>query len=195
MKKRIIVGITGASGVIYGIRALECLAAMDDVETHLILSESARVTVAVETDYDVEAIKALADICHSNDNLAASISSGSFRTDGMMILPCSIKTLSGVANSYADSLMVRAADVALKESRRLVLVVRETPLHPGHLRLQMLAAEAGAVILPPAPAFYHKPETVEELINHTVGRVFDQFGLETDLFRRWGGESGFRPRA
>jgi 4-hydroxy-3-polyprenylbenzoate decarboxylase len=186
MSQRIVIGITGASGVIYGVRALEALAGREDVETHLILSDAAVVNLAIETDYKVEDVKALADVCHSDDNLAASIASGSFRSAGMMVLPCSIKTLSGIANSYADSLMVRAADVALKESRKLVLVVRETPLHLGHLRLQVQAAEAGAVILPPVPAFYHEPGTIGDIIDHTVGRVFDQFDLEHDLYRPWG---------
>jgi 4-hydroxy-3-polyprenylbenzoate decarboxylase len=186
MTQKIIVGITGASGVIYGVRALEALREMDDVESHLILSDGAVTNLAVETEYTADEIKALADVCHSDNNLAASISSGSFRTVGMMVMPCSIKTLSGIANSYADNLVVRAADVVLKESRRLVLVVRETPLHLGHLRLQVQAAEAGAIILPPVPAFYHDPETIDDIVNHTVGRVFDQFGLEHQLYRRWG---------
>ncbi len=189
MKKRIIVGISGASGVIYGIRALQHLSAMEDVETHLIMSESARINIAIETDYDADEIKALADVCHSNDNLAASISSGSFSTGGMMVMPCSIKTLSGIANSYADNLLLRAADVVLKEGRKLVLVVRETPLHLGHLKLQVRAAECGAVILPPVPAFYQEPKTIEDIVDHTVGRVFDQFGLDNSLFRRWGGKA------
>ena len=188
MKKRIIVGISGASGVIYGVRALQHLAALDDVETHLILSEGAKINIAIETDHDPDEVKSLADVSYSDDNLAASISSGSFHTDGMMVMPCSIKTLSGIANSYADNLLVRAADVVLKERRKLVLVVRETPLHLGHLRLQVQAAEQGAVILPPVPAFYHDPKTIDDIIDHTVGRVFDQFGLENTLFRRWGGK-------
>ncbi len=185
--KRLIIGITGASGVIYGIRALEFLATLEEVETHLILSEGAKVNIAVETDYKVEAIQALADVCHSDANLAASIASGSFQTDGMMIVPCSIKTLSGVANSHADNLLVRAADVVLKEQRKLVLVVRETPLHLGHLRLQVQAAECGAVIMPPVPAFYQEPKSVDDIVDHTVGRLLDQFGIDNELFKRWGG--------
>ena len=185
--QRIIVGISGASGVIYGIRALEALADMADVETHLILSEAAAINVAIETDYKLEDVTALADVSHSDSNLAASVASGSFKAAGMMILPCSIKTLSGVATSYADKLMVRAADVALKESRRLVLVVRETPLHLGHLKLQVQAAEAGAIILPPVPAFYTNPQSIDDIVNHTVGRVLDQFGLEHGLYQPWGG--------
>ncbi len=185
MTQRIIVGITGASGVIYGIRALEALQEQAGVESHLILSASAETNIAIETSYSIDAVKALADVVHSDNNLAASIASGSVKTAGMMIMPCSIKTLSGVANAYADSLMVRAADVVLKEARKLVLVVRETPLHLGHLKLQVQAAEAGAMILPPVPAFYHEPESIDDIINHTVGRVFDQFDLEHDLYRRW----------
>ena len=190
MTQRIIVGITGASGVIYGIRALEALSKQPNVESHLILSEAAEVNIAIETDYKVEDVRALADVSHNDNNLAASIASGSFKTAGMMVMPCSIKTLSGIANAYADNLIVRAADVILKESRRLVLVVRETPLHLGHLRLQVAAAEAGAIILPPVPAFYHEPQSIDDIINHTVGRVFDQFDLDHDLFRRWGSPRG-----
>ncbi len=186
MSQKFIVGITGASGVVYGVRALEALREMDGVESHLILSDGAATNLAVETEYSVDEVKALADVCYSDNNLAASISSGSFKTAGMMVMPCSIKTLSGIANSYADNLVVRAADVILKESRKLVLVVRETPLHLGHLRLQVQAAEAGAIILPPVPAFYHEPETIDDIINHTVGRVLDQFELEHQLFKRWG---------
>ncbi|MEP5766421.1 MAG: UbiX family flavin prenyltransferase [Halieaceae bacterium] len=186
-KKRIIVGISGASGVIYGVRALQVLATMEDVETHLILSAAAQTNIAIETTFQAEEVKALADVCHSPDNLAASIASGSFRTEGMMVLPCSIKTLSGIANSYADNLMVRAADVVLKERGKLLLMVRETPLHLGHLKLQVRAAECGAIILPPVPAFYHEPRTIDDIVDHSVGRAFDQFGLDHELYRRWGG--------
>ena len=187
MKKRLIIGITGASGVIYGIRVLQFLATLDEVETHLILSEGAKVNIAVETDYKLEDIQSLADVCHRDDNLAASIASGSFQTDGMMIVPCSVKTLSAVANCFADNLMVRAADVALKEQRKLVLVVRETPLHLGHLRLQVQAAESGAIIMPPVPAFYQDPQSVDDIVDHTVGRLLDQFDIDNELFKRWGG--------
>ena len=193
MKKRIILAITGASGVIYGIRALRHLAAMKGVETHLILSEGALVNIAVETGEEVEAIKGLADVVHRNDNLAAAIASGSCPMDGMLVMPCSIKTLSGIANCYADTLILRAADVTLKESRKLVLAVRESPLHLGHLRLQVRAAEAGAVIMPPVPAFYHRPQSIEDLVDHFIGRAFDQLGLESSLFKRWGG-AGPPPR-
>jgi len=186
MKKRIIVGISGASGVIYGVRTLMHLREVDDVETHLILSEGGEVNIRVETDHTIEAVKAMADVVHRPDNLAASISSGSFRTDGMIVIPCSVKTLSGIANSYADNLVARAADVCLKEKRKLVLVVRETPLHKGHLELMVRAADLGAMILPPTPAFYHKPETIEDLLDQTIGKAFDYLGVEHQLFRRWG---------
>lgn len=185
---RIIVGITGASGVIYGIRMLQVLAELEDVETHLVLSVPARETIALETDYTYQQVTALADYLHSNKNIAASIASGSFKTDGMIIIPCSIKTLSGIANSYNDNLLLRAADVTLKEHRRLVVVVRETPLHIGHLRMMTQAAEIGAIIMPPVPAFYHKPETLDDIINQTVGRALDMLELDhPDLFRRWTG--------
>lgn len=186
MKKRIIVGLSGASGVIYGIRALQHLSCVDEVETHLIITEGAVTNIQVETEWKIEDVKALADVVHRNNNLAASVASGSFNTDGMLIIPCSIKTLSGVANAYADNLLVRAADVALKERRRLILMVRETPLHRIHLDLMLRAVEAGAIMMPPVPAFYHNPETIEDLIDQSVGKAFDLLGLEHDLFRRWG---------
>jgi 4-hydroxy-3-polyprenylbenzoate decarboxylase len=186
MTRRIIIGISGSSGVIYGVRALLHLQRMADVETHLVLSEGGRITIPIETDYDVEQVKKLADVVHRPDNLAASISSGSFRTDGMMVVPCSIKSLSGIANSYADNLLVRAADVCLKEKRKLVLVVRETPLHRGHLEMMVKAADMGALILPPMPAFYHQPKSIEDIIDQTIGKAFDYLELEHDLFRRWG---------
>ncbi len=187
VKKRIIVGISGASGVIYGIRMLQHLRGRGDVETHLILSDTARMNIAIETDFDPDEVRRLADVVHRNNNLAASIASGSFRTDGMVVIPCSIKTLSGIANCYADSLIVRAADVVLKEYGKLVLVVRETPLHRGHLELLLRANGSGAIILPPMPAFYQGPKTIEDLVDQTVGKVFDLLGLEHELFRRWGG--------
>ncbi len=192
MKRRIIVGITGASGVIYGIRTLLHLRAVPDVESHLVLSAGAAATVAVETDYRLDDVKSLAHVVHRPDNLAASISSGSFRTDGMIIIPCSVKSLSAIACSYADNLVARAADVCLKEKRKLVLVVRETPLHKGHLELMVKAADLGAMILPPVPAFYHHPTSIEDLLDQTIGKVFDYFELEHQLFRRWG-ESGSAP--
>jgi len=185
--KRIIVGLSGASGVIHGIRMLQHLQRRPDVETHLILSDTARMNIAIETDFDPDEVRRLADVVHRNNNLAASIASGSFRTHGMVVIPCSIKTLSGIANCYADTLIVRAADVVLKEYGKLVLVVRETPLHRGHLELLMRANHAGAIILPPMPAFYQGPKTIEDLVDQTVGKVFDVLGLEHELFRRWGG--------
>jgi 4-hydroxy-3-polyprenylbenzoate decarboxylase len=188
---RIVVGISGATGVIYGIRLLQVLAELADVETHLVLSGPARETIALETDYSYQQVVELADHLHSNKNIAASIASGSFKTDGMVVIPCSIKTLSGIANSYNDNLLLRAADVTLKERRRLVLVVRETPLHIGHLRMMTQAAEIGAIIMPPVPAFYHKPETLDDIINQTVGRVLDMLAIDhPDLFKRWSGPEG-----
>ncbi len=188
-QKKLIVGMSGASGVIYGIRLLETLRPMSGIETHLIISNGAKINIAVETDWRTKGVEALADVVHNDKNLAASISSGSFRTDGMIIVPCSMKTLSGVVNSYADSLIVRAADVVLKERRRLVLVPRESPLHAGHTRLLHEAALMGAIVCPPMPAFYIDPQTVDDIVDHTVGRILDLFGIETGLVRRWQGPS------
>ncbi len=187
--KKIIVGISGASGAIYGIRLLQTLQAVAEVETHLIMSQAARQTLALETDMSVRDVQALADVNHDARDIAASVSSGSFKTDGMIILPCSIKTLSGIVNSYTDGLLTRAADVVLKERRRLVLCVRETPLHLGHLRLMTQAAELGAIIMPPMPAFYHRPQTLDDVINQTVNRALDllDITLPADLFTRWPG--------
>jgi len=186
MKKRIIVGITGSSGVIYGIRTLIHLRNMEDIETHLVLTEGARVTIPIETRDRIDDVLRLADVVHRPENLAASIASGSYTTYGMIVIPCSIKSLSGIVNSYADNLLSRAADVCLKERRKLVLVVRETPLHKGHLELMVRATELGALILPPMPAFYHRPETIEDIVDQTIGKVFDFLELEHALFRRWG---------
>jgi len=186
MKRRYIIGISGASGVIYGIRTLMHLRDVADVETHLILSDGARINIAVETGYDVQEVAALADVVHRFDNMAASIASGSVDADGMLVIPCSIKSLSGIVHSYAENLLTRAADVCLKEKRKLVLVVRETPLHRGHLKMLCEAADLGAHILPPMPAFYHKPETIEDVIDHTIGKAFDYLAVEHKLFRRWG---------
>lgn len=186
-QKKLIVGISGASGVIYGIRLLEMLQSMSGIETHLVVSNGAKINIAVETDRRIKDVEALADVVHNDKNLAASISSGSFQTDGMIIVPCSMKTLSGVVNSYADSLIVRAADVVLKERRRLVLVPRESPLHAGHTRLLHEAAVMGAIVCPPMPAFYIDPQTVDDIVDHTVGRILDLFGIETGLVRRWQG--------
>ncbi|MCB1849081.1 MAG: UbiX family flavin prenyltransferase [Halieaceae bacterium] len=184
---KLIVGITGASGVIYGIRLLDMLRGMAQVESHLILSSGAKLNITLETAYTPAEVEALADVVYHDKDLAAAISSGSCLTDGMVIAPCSMKTLSGVVNSYADNLIVRAADVTLKEQRRLVLVPRESPLHVGHTRLLHEAATMGAVICPPAPAFYTNPQTVDDIIDHTVGRLLDLFGLESDAIKRWQG--------
>ncbi|MEJ9851119.1 flavin prenyltransferase UbiX [Escherichia coli] len=187
--KRLIVGISGASGAIYGVRLLQVLRDVADVETHLVMSQTARQTLSLETDFSLREVQALADVTHDARDIAASISSGSFQTLGMVILPCSIKTLSGIVHSYTDGLLTRAADVVLKERRPLVLCVRETPLHLGHLRLMTQAAEIGAVIMPPVPAFYHRPQSLDDVINQTVNRVLDQFTitLPEDLFARWQG--------
>ncbi|HBI7611445.1 TPA: flavin prenyltransferase UbiX [Escherichia coli] len=187
--KRLIVGISGASGAIYGVRLLQVLHDVTDIETHLVMSQAARQTLSLETDFSLREVQALADVTHDARDIAASISSGSFQTLGMVILPCSIKTLSGIVHSYTDGLLTRAADVVLKERRPLVLCVRETPLHLGHLRLMTQAAEIGAVIMPPVPAFYHRPQSLDDVINQTVNRVLDQFSitLPEDLFARWQG--------
>ena len=187
--KRLIIGISGASGAIYGVRLLQVLRDVAGVETHLVMSQAARQTLSLETDLSLRDVQALADVVHDARDIAASISSGSFKTAGMVILPCSIKTLSGIVNSYTDTLVTRAADVVLKERRPLVLCVRETPLHLGHLRLMTQAAELGAVIMPPVPAFYHRPQSLDDVINQTVNRVLDQFDIDLpeDLFTRWQG--------
>ena len=194
--KRIIIGLSGASGAIYGIRLLEVLRDQDDIETHLVLTSAARRTVGLETDYTVEQVEALAHQVHRAGDIAASISSGSFRAAGMIVAPCSMKTVSGIASSYSDNLLLRAADVMLKERRPLVLIVRETPLHLGHLRLLVQVAKIGAVVMPPMPAFYHRPATLEEIIDQTVNRALDQLGIELDhdLFPRWRGPANSRPR-
>lgn len=188
--KRLIIGMSGASGVIYGIRLLEVLQQEADVETHLIMSEAAKMNIAVETDRSANDVKDMADVVYSNKDIAATIASGSFKTDGMIIAPCAIKTLSAVANSYADSLIVRAADVVLKEKRRLVLVPRETPLHTGHCELLYKASQIGAVIAPPMPAHYIKPQSVDDLVDHHVGRLLDLFDLDPGLVKRWAGTRG-----
>lgn len=189
MVRRIVVGISGASGVIYGVRVLELLR-QTDIETHLIISNSGRVNIEIETDYRPEEVAAMATRTYDDADMAAAVSSGSFLTDGMIVAPCTIKTLSGIANSYTTNLLVRAADVTLKEKRKLVLVVRETPLHKGHLRLMALAADMGAHILPPVPSFYHRPKTIQDIIDQTIGKIFDYMGIAHDLFRRWGADAG-----
>ena len=188
--KRLIIGITGASGVIYGIRMLEQLKTVDDVETHLIMSEYGRLNVEIETTHTPEYVESLADVVHKVKNQAASISSGSFKTDGMVIAPCSMKTLSGIAHSSAENLVTRAACVVLKERRPLVLMPREAPLHLGHCKLLYEAAQLGAVIAPPMPAFYNHPQTIDDLINHTVGRVLDLFDIDLGTLKRWEGTDG-----
>jgi 4-hydroxy-3-polyprenylbenzoate decarboxylase len=190
--KRIIVGISRASGVILGIRLLQVLREVDGIETHLVLSPAGRRTVVLETDFSAEQVESFADYTYRSGDIAAAISSGSFRTAGMIIAPCSIKTLSGIATSYADNLLVRVADVTLKDRRPLVLMVRETPLHLGHLRLLVQVAEIGAVVMPPMPAFYHRPTTLEEVIDQTVNRALDllEIELDQDLFPRWNGANG-----
>ncbi len=185
--RRLIVGVSGASGSAYAIAALRALQSVPDVETHLVLSGQARQTIALETDTTAEEVEALADVVHRDEDLAASISSGSYKTDGMLVIPCSMKSASAIAYSFNANLLVRAADVCLKEKRRLVLVVRETPLHLGHLRTLTQLAELGAVILPPIPGMYTRPKTVEEIVLHTVGKALDQFGIDNSLFARWTG--------
>lgn len=184
--KRVIVGITGATGVIYGIRLLEVLKNLG-VESHLILSNTAKKNILIETDYEVAYVENLAHHVYSENNLAASISSGSFKTHGMVIAPCTIKTLSGIANSYNENLIIRAADVVLKERRRLVLLVRETPLHKGHLELMGKVTDFGGIVLPPVPAFYHRPKTVDDIVNHTIGKILDMFDINHSLFKGWEG--------
>lgn len=184
---RLIIGMSGASGVIYGIRLLEVLREVAEVETHLVISDTAKMNIALETEWSAKDVLALADHVHSNKDIGASIASGSFRTAGMIIAPCSMKTLSAIANSYADSLLVRAADVVLKERRRLVLVPRETPLHTGHCELMCKASQIGAIIAPPMPALYIKPNSIADLIDHHVGRLLDLFDLDPGLVRRWQG--------
>jgi 4-hydroxy-3-polyprenylbenzoate decarboxylase len=183
--KRLIVGISGATGAIYGIRLLEVLLE-SDIETHLIITEAAENTILMETDWKVDDVKSLAKVSYDIKNLGADVSSGSFLSEGMVIIPCSIKSLSGIANSFNENLLIRVADVTLKERRKLVLVVRETPLHLGHIELMLQASRMGATLLPPVPAFYFYPKTIDDLINHTVGKVLDLFGINHHLFERWG---------
>jgi 4-hydroxy-3-polyprenylbenzoate decarboxylase len=189
LPQRIIVGITGASGVIYGIRALEMLRAAN-VETHLVMSKSAELTMHFETDYTLEQVHALASQVHAIKNVGASISSGSFPTLGMIVAPCSIRSMSEIAHGITSSLLTRAADVVLKERRKLVLMVREAPLHTGHLRTMTQLSEIGAVIAPPVTAFYSRPQTIDDIVNHSVGRVLDLFGIDTGVVKRWGIDNG-----
>src|SRR5215510_14260153 len=185
MANRLIIGISGASGVIYGIRLLETLAQDKSIETHLVLSPAAKATIAQETAWKVSDVESLADVVHTPGNIGASIASGSFQTRGMIVAPCSIKTLSAIAHSYDDDLLTRAADVQLKEGRPVLLLVRETPLHIGHLRLMVQAAENGAIIMPPAPAFYGNPKTIDDLVNGTVGRALARIGIQNTLYFEW----------
>ena len=185
---KLIVGITGASGVIYGIRLLEVLKEIDDIQTHLVISSAATQTIHIETNKKSKEIHAFSDQVHDINDLTAPIASGSYQTSGMIVIPCSMKSLSSIANSYNDNLLVRAADVTLKEHRKLILVPRETPLHLGHLRLMVKAAEIGAIILPPIPTFYNHPHSIQDIINQTIARVLDLFDIEypEDLSPRWG---------
>jgi 4-hydroxy-3-polyprenylbenzoate decarboxylase len=187
-KKRLIIGISGATGAIYGVRMLEILAKIGDIETHLVLTKAGKMTIQVETPYSVKDVESMADVVHDITNVGASISSGSFRTEGMVIAPCSMKSMGGIAHSLGGDLLVRAADVVLKERKKLVLVVRETPLHLGHLEAMATLTRMGAIIFPPVPAFYHRPKTLDDVINQTATRILDQFDVDVDLFRRWDDE-------
>jgi 4-hydroxy-3-polyprenylbenzoate decarboxylase len=186
-KERLIIGITGASGVVLGIKALELLRQIEAIETHLVISPAAEVTIAKETDWKISDVLALADVHYSYQDIGAPIASGSFPAFGMIVLPCSVKTLSAIANSFAADLISRAADVTLKEGRPLLLAVRETPLHRGHIRLMDLAAEVGAIIFPPVPAFYTMPQTMDDVVQNLVGRLLARIGIENDAYLKWGG--------
>ena len=185
--KRIVVGITGSTGSIYGIRLLELLRDAEDIETHLVLSAPGKRTLVEETRYSAKEVETLADVVYDNRDIGAAIASGSFSAAGMVVAPCSVKTLSALANCYADTLISRAGDVALKEGRPLIAVVRETPLHIGHLRQMLALAEMGGVILPPMPAFYHRPQTIDDIVNHTVARILDRLGVAHALVPEWTG--------
>lgn len=187
-KRRLIVGLSGATGAIYGVRILEILSKIDDIETHLVLTKAGKMTIQVETPYSVKDVETMANVVHDINNVGASISSGSFRTAGMVIAPCSMKSMSGIAHSLGGDLLVRAADVILKERKKLVLVARETPLHLGHLEAMVALTRMGAVIFPPVPAFYHRPKTLDDVINQTVTRILDQFDIDVKLFHRWDDE-------
>ena len=184
---RLIIGLSGSSGVIYGIRMLQVLAERSDIETHLVMSQAARMNIGIETDWKPEDVEALADEVHNNKNIGATIASGSFKTAGMIVVPCSMKTLSGIVNSYADNLLIRAADVVLKERRKLVIVPRESPMHTGHCELMYKASQYGAIICPPSPAFYSEPKTVDDIVNYSVARILDLFDIEMDGMKRWQG--------
>jgi 4-hydroxy-3-polyprenylbenzoate decarboxylase len=189
-KQRLIVGLSGSSGLPYGIRLLEVLRKLGSHEIHLILTDAAKLNISVETEHRVKDVEALADVVHNVMNISASIASGSFRTEGMIVAPCSIRTLSAITHSFADNLLVRAADVVLKERRRLVVMPRETPLHTGHCKLLYEASQMGVIIFPPMPTFYGRPQTIDDMIDTTVGRVLDLFGIEAGLVKRWTGIEG-----
>jgi flavin prenyltransferase len=182
---KILIGMNGASGAIYGIRILQVLSGIKDVETHLIVSAAAERTIELETEFKACDVKAMADYHYPVDDIGATLASGSFLHDGMIVAPCSMKTLAALAHSYTDNLIARAADVTLKERRRLLLLVRETPLHLGHLRNMVSVTEMGAIVMPPVPAFYHKPRAIQDIIDHAAGKALDLFGIEHNLFRRW----------
>lgn len=183
----LIVGITGTSGVVYGIRLLQVLAGRKDIETHLIISEAGEENIKYETDWKLEDVKALASFSYNIRDIGSRLASGSFKRDGMIIAPCTIKTMSALANSYNENLLVRAGDVTLKERKKLVLLIRETPLHLGHIRNMERLSEMGAIIMPPVPAFYHRPKTIQDIVDHTVGKALDIFDIEHNLFPRWSG--------
>ena len=184
---RILIGINGATGVIYGIRLLQVLSGIKNIETHLVISAAGERTIEIETGYKGSEIKALANFSYAIDDIGACLASGSFRRDAMIIAPCSMKSLSAIANSYADNLLTRAADVTLKERGKLLLLVRETPLHLGHLKNMVSVTEMGAIVVPPLPAFYHKPKTIQDIVDHTVGKTLDLLNIDHNLFARWPG--------
>jgi len=186
-KPRLIVGLSGSSGLPYGIRLLEVLHKLRSHEVHLILTDAAKLNISVETDWRVKDVEALADVVHNVMNISASIASGSFRTEGMIVAPCSIRTLSAITNSFADNLLVRAADVVLKERRRLVVMPREAPLHLGHCKLLYEASQLGIIVFPPMPTFYGRPRTIDDMVDTTIGRVLDLFGIDAGLVKRWTG--------
>ena len=192
--KRMIIGISGASGITYGVRLLQLLRNAG-VETHLVMSKTAELTFAYESDLKIAEVRELANVCHAIDDMASAISSGSFRTAGMIVAPCSMRSMSEIASGVTTTLLTRAADVVLKERRRLVLMVRETPLHTGHLRTMTALSEMGAIIAPPVPAFYAKPENLEDMVEHTVGRVLDLFDIDIGVVRRWGEDEALKRRA
>jgi len=188
--KRIIIGMSGASGLPYGIRLLETLAGLPDIETHLTMTNAARLNIGIETDHSIADVEALADTVHNIKDIGASIASGSFRTDGMIVAPCSMRTLSAITHSYADNLLVRAADVVLKERRRLVIMPRETPLHTGHCKLFYEVSLLGAILAPPIPAFYNRPQTLADIVNASIGRALDLFDIDPGMVQRWEGVHG-----